>query len=147
MVVYKGYCLIGSVEKVHIKKLRNLFKHWFLMDVDMGQQEVFTFLKKNRNKWFTSRQIADKLNVSYGSVCVSIMKLRQSGQVKFKNSKLRTKKQGRVGLFLYRHKWIRNEKMFDDRLLKILEEEVAKEKESKIRIKKRKKFELLFGLA
>jgi len=43
----------------------------------MGQQEVFTFLKKNRNKWFTSRQIADKLKASYGSVSVSIMKLRR----------------------------------------------------------------------
>ena len=74
------------------------------MDVDMGQQEVFTFLKKNRNKWFTSRQIADKLKVSFGSVSVSIMKLRQSGQIKFKNSKLRTKTHGRAGKFVYRHK-------------------------------------------
>ena len=74
------------------------------MDVDMGQQEVFTFLKNNRNKWFTSRQIADKLNASYGSVCVSIMKLRQSEQIRFKNNKLRTKTHGRVGIFVYRHK-------------------------------------------
>ena len=74
------------------------------MDVDMGQQEVFTFLKKNRNKWFTSRQIADKLKASYGSVSVSIMKLRQSEQIKFKKNKLRTKTPGRVGKFVYRHK-------------------------------------------
>ena len=74
------------------------------MDVDMGQQEVFNFVKKNRNKWFTSRQIADKLKASYGSVSVSIMKLRQSGQVKFKKSKLRTNTHGRVGKFVYRHK-------------------------------------------
>ena len=74
------------------------------MDVDMGQQEVFTFLKQNRNKWFTSRQIADKLKASYGSVCVSIMKLRQSEQIKFKKNKLRTKAPGRVGKFLYSHK-------------------------------------------
>ncbi len=88
----------------HIKKLRNLFKHRFLIDVDMGQQEVFTFLEKNRNKWFTSRQVADKLKASYGSVCVSIMKLRMSGQIKFKKSKLRTKTYGRVGEFVYTHK-------------------------------------------
>ena len=74
------------------------------MNVDMGQQEVFTFLEKNRNNWFTSRQIADKLKVSYGSVSVSIMKLRQSGQIKFKKSKLRTKTHGRVGEFIYRKK-------------------------------------------
>jgi len=70
----------------------------------MGQQEVFNFLKKNRNKWFASRQIADKLKVSYGSVSISVMKLRQSGQIKFKKNKLRTKTQGRVGKFVYRHK-------------------------------------------
>ena len=70
----------------------------------MGQQEVFTFLKKNRNKWFTSRQIADKLRASYGSVSVSIMKLRQSGQITFKKNKLRTKTPGRVEVFVYRHK-------------------------------------------
>ena len=87
----------------------------------MGQQEVFTFLKNNRNKWFTSRQIADKLKASYGSVSVSIMKLRRSGQINFKKSKLRTQTHGRVGEFVYMYKWI--EKMFDDRLLKILDEE------------------------
>ena len=74
------------------------------MDTDMGQQEVFTFLKKNRNNWFTSRQIADKLKASYGSVSVSIMKLRQSGQITFKKNKLRTKTPGRVEVFVYRHK-------------------------------------------
>ena len=74
------------------------------MDVGMGQQEVFTFLEKNRNKWFTSRQIADKLKVSYGSVSVSLMILRQSEQIKFKKNKLRTKTPGRVGKFVYRHK-------------------------------------------
>ena len=70
----------------------------------MGQQEVFTFLEKNRNKWFTSRQIADKLKTSYGSVSVSIMKLRQSGQIKFNKNKLRTKTHGRVEVFIYRYK-------------------------------------------
>jgi len=72
--------------------------------MNMGQQEVFTFLKKNRNKWFTSRQVADKLKASYGSVCVSIMKLRLSGQVKFKKNKLHNKKQGRMEVFVYKHK-------------------------------------------
>ena len=71
----------------------------------MGQQEVFTFLEKNRNKWFTSRQIADKLKVSYGSVVTSIMKLRQSEQIRFKNNKTVIKIQGRRGEYVYRHKW------------------------------------------
>jgi len=70
----------------------------------MGQQEVFTFLEKNRNKWFTSRQIADKIKASFGSVSVSVMKLRQSEQIKFKKNKLRTEIHGRLGKFVYRHK-------------------------------------------
>jgi len=70
----------------------------------MGQQEVFTFLENNRNKWFTSRQIADKLKASYGSVSVSIMKLRKSGQIRFKKNKLPTKTHGRVGKFIYSQK-------------------------------------------
>ena len=70
----------------------------------MGQQEVFTFLKKNRNNWFTSRQIADKLKASYGSVSVSLMILRQSEQIKFKKNILSDKTPGRVGKFVYRYK-------------------------------------------
>ena len=71
----------------------------------MGQAEVFEFLKKNKNKWFTSMQIADKLKVNYGSVGTSIMKLRQSGQIRYKNNKTNTKLQGRRGEYVYRHKW------------------------------------------
>ena len=70
----------------------------------MGQQEVFTFLKNNRNKWFTSKQIADKLKASYGSVSVSVMILRQSGQIKFKENKPRAKTHGRAGKYVYKHK-------------------------------------------
>ena len=71
----------------------------------MGQAEVFEFLKKNKNKWFTSRQIADRLKVNSGSVSTSIMKLRQSEQIRFKNNKTNTKLQGRRGEYVYRHKW------------------------------------------
>ena len=71
----------------------------------MGQAEVFEFLKKNKNKWFTSRQIADKLKVNYGSVGTSIMKLRQSEQIRYKNNKTNTRLQGRRGEYVYRHKW------------------------------------------
>ena len=70
----------------------------------MGQQEVFTFLEKNRNKWFTSMQVSDNLKASYSSVSVSIMKLRQSGLIKFKKNILSGKTHGRVGKFVYRYK-------------------------------------------
>ena len=50
----------------------------------MGQQEVYTFLKKNSSKWFTSKEIANKLNASLGSVTTCLKKLRDSSAVSFK---------------------------------------------------------------
>jgi len=45
----------------------------------MGQQEVYDFLNNDRIAWFTSKEIAKKLNISLGSVTMSLKKLRQSG--------------------------------------------------------------------
>ena len=50
----------------------------------MGQQEVYTLLKKHRTKWFTSKEIANKLNASVGSVTTCLKKLRDSSAVSFK---------------------------------------------------------------
>lgn len=50
----------------------------------MGQQEVYDFLKKHPTKWFTSRQISDKIAISLGSVTMSLKKLRKSKLIKFK---------------------------------------------------------------
>jgi len=50
----------------------------------MGQQEVYTFLRKHRNNWFTSREIADRLSASLGSVTTCLKKLRDSSAVSFK---------------------------------------------------------------
>jgi hypothetical protein len=44
----------------------------------MGQQEVFNFLKKNRAKWFTSKEIAKGLKASLGSVTNNLKKLRKT---------------------------------------------------------------------
>ena len=46
--------------------------------MQMGQQEVYDFLKKEGNTWFTSKEIAKKLKISLGSVTMSLKKLRQS---------------------------------------------------------------------
>ena len=51
----------------------------------MGQQEVYTFLKKHKNKWFTSKSIADNLASSLGSVTTCLKKLRDSSSVSFKH--------------------------------------------------------------
>ena len=50
----------------------------------MGQQEVYTFLKKNSSKWFTSKEIASRLSASLGSVTTCLKKLRDSSSVSFK---------------------------------------------------------------
>ena len=50
----------------------------------MGQQEVYTFLKKNKSRWFTSKDIASTLAASLGSVTTCLKKLRDSSSVSFK---------------------------------------------------------------
>lgn len=50
----------------------------------MGQQEVYDFLCENKNDWFTSRQISDALEVSIGSVTMSLKKLRKTNMIKYK---------------------------------------------------------------
>lgn len=53
----------------------------------MGQQEVYDFLKNHRNKWYTSKEIADKLKASQGSVTTCLKKLRDSSAINFKYKK------------------------------------------------------------
>lgn len=55
----------------------------------MGQQEVYAFLQKTKGKWFTSRDIAEALNISIGSVTMSLKKLRKANIIKFKNTGVR----------------------------------------------------------
>lgn len=52
----------------------------------MGQQEVYDFLLKNKDEWFTSKDISEALGVSIGSVTMSLKKLRKTNLVNYKNS-------------------------------------------------------------
>jgi len=70
----------------------------------MGQQEVFSFLKKNRNKWFTTKQIIKGLKASAGSVTTSLKKLRDSGQINFKMGAVDFRRLGGRRLFAYKFK-------------------------------------------
>lgn len=47
----------------------------------MGQQEVYSLLKRYKNKWFSSKEVADKLKLSSGSVTVSLQKLKKQNLV------------------------------------------------------------------
>lgn len=50
----------------------------------MGQQEVYTLLKRHSNKWLSSKELAEKLKISLGSVTVSLQKLRRGDLISFK---------------------------------------------------------------
>jgi hypothetical protein len=52
----------------------------------MGQQEVYDFLMKNPDMWYTSKQISEQLIVSIGSVTMSLKKLRKTNIIKFRNT-------------------------------------------------------------
>jgi len=52
----------------------------------MGQQEVYNFLKRNKNKWLSSREISEGLRASMGSVTNSLKKLRKGKVIDFKDS-------------------------------------------------------------
>ena len=63
----------------------------------IGQQEVYDFLKSNKGKWFTSREISDKLGICIGSVTMSLKKLRKSNIIDYQNT-------GKRNMFEYRYK-------------------------------------------
>jgi DNA-binding transcriptional regulator GbsR (MarR family) len=63
----------------------------------LGQQEVYDFLKAHKGKWFTSREISDKLGISIGSVTMSLKKLRKSKIVDYQNT-------GKRNMYEYRFK-------------------------------------------
>ena len=50
----------------------------------MGQQEVYDFLKKHKGKWYTSSEIANKMEASLGSVTTCLKKLRDSSAINYK---------------------------------------------------------------
>lgn len=64
----------------------------------MGQQEVFDFLRKNEERWWTSKEIAMKLNASVGSVTTTLNKLRRRKEIEFKRSK------EKPNMYLYIHR-------------------------------------------
>lgn len=53
----------------------------------MGQEEVYNYLKKNRRKWFTSKEISKGLRVSIGSVTNCLKKLRKGREIVFRETK------------------------------------------------------------
>jgi len=52
----------------------------------MGQQEVYDFLKKNKRKWFTSKDISNALGISIGSITACLKKLRRTETIAFETT-------------------------------------------------------------
>lgn len=50
----------------------------------MAQSDVYQFLKNNQDKWFTSKEIAEKLKISCGSITRSLKVLRTTSNIFFK---------------------------------------------------------------
>ena len=64
----------------------------------MGQQEIYDFLKQNRAKWFSSKDISGILGTSIGSVTNSLRRLRESNFLTFRET------EERRNTFLYKFK-------------------------------------------
>ena len=50
----------------------------------MGQQEVYDFLKKNKEAWFTARDVASQLKISLNSSRTSLARLKKSKFIRCK---------------------------------------------------------------
>lgn len=53
----------------------------------MGQQEVYDFLVANKEKWFTSKEIAEAIGQSKGSTTNNLSKMKHHGEVKIMSEK------------------------------------------------------------
>lgn len=73
----------------------------FSLSLPMGQQEVYNFLKEHPNDWFTSRDINKGINISVGSVTVSLKRLREKNEVQYKPA---GKGYERIKQYLYKFK-------------------------------------------
>lgn len=52
----------------------------------MGQQEVYDFLRKNKRKWYTSKEISKALSISIGSITACLKKLRRTETIDFETT-------------------------------------------------------------
>ena len=58
----------------------------------MGQQETYNLLKRYKHKWFSSKEVANKLKLSPGSITVSLQKLRKQNLIYCKLKKTKSAK-------------------------------------------------------
>jgi Mn-dependent DtxR family transcriptional regulator len=49
----------------------------------MGQIEIYEFLKKNKKKKYTVKELSDNMDVTVGSVCEAVKRMRKLKVVNF----------------------------------------------------------------
>lgn len=70
----------------------------------VGQQDVLDILKKYKDRWFDSREIAKLLDLSFKTVVSNLMRLRKAGIVLYKTSMKIIAPAGKKKVFLYKYK-------------------------------------------
>jgi hypothetical protein len=70
----------------------------------MGQQDVYDFLKNNKTKWMSARDISGGLKASLGSVTNNLKKLRESKQIYFRMNDRTIKPAGKKKIYEYKFK-------------------------------------------
>jgi hypothetical protein len=70
----------------------------------MGQQDVYDFLRHNKSKWMSARDISACLKASLGSVTNNLKKLRESKQVYFRMNDRTIKPAGKKKIYEYKFK-------------------------------------------
>ena len=70
----------------------------------MGQQEVYNFIKQNKNRWMSSRIISKEMNASLGSVTNNLCKLRKSNIIYYRRKDREIKPAGRKRIYEYKFK-------------------------------------------
>lgn len=70
----------------------------------MGQFEVYEFLKENRRKWFTARDISKSLKASFGSIGTNLKKMRDRNELMFKKVKTKVSSSGKKEVYAYKYK-------------------------------------------
>ena len=49
----------------------------------MSQQDCLNFLKENKGKWFTSKEMADGMGVPYNRIPTNLLRLRKTDYIIF----------------------------------------------------------------
>jgi predicted transcriptional regulator len=71
------------------------------LPINMGQQDVYDYLKAHPDKWFSSKDLSKGMNQSIGSVTVCLKKLRSRNEIKYKSTGHR---KGKRVQYLYKFK-------------------------------------------